>query len=77
MKINIIAAAIGLCSLVTAAPAVVLEERQLSGLSMGSTMAKFDLTKGECKGTTFIWARGTTEAPNIVSSLALDTHVSI
>jgi hypothetical protein len=65
MKFDIVAAAVGMVSLVVAAPAqspAVLEPRQLFGFGGG----KFELTKGPCKGTTFIWARGTTEAVNIV-----------
>jgi len=59
MKFNAVVA-LSLASLVTAAPptAVIshLERRQMSAN---------DLTKGACKGTTLIFARGTTEPGNI------------
>jgi hypothetical protein len=64
MKVDIVAAAVGMASVAIAAPAAVLEERQFFGGG-----GKFELTKGaSCKGTTLIWARGTTEAVNIVRS---------
>jgi hypothetical protein len=72
MKVDFVAAAVGMASLAAAAPADQaprIEERQLFGGG-----GKFELTKGACKEVTFIWARGTTEAVNIVW-FSFQTHV--
>jgi hypothetical protein len=70
MKVEFVAA-VGMASLAVAAPAepAVLERRQFFGGG-----GKFELTKGTCKGVTLIWARGTTEAVNIVC-LTSPSHV--
>ncbi|KAF2424821.1 cutinase-domain-containing protein, partial [Tothia fuscella] len=69
MRLEFLAATVGMASLAAAAPAMSpeqlntkrLEERQLFGGGM------FELTKGPCKKHTLIFARGTTEAVNIGS----------